>query len=113
MLEVAATLDPDNPLTELFQGDLLQQQNDNKGALSHYQKALALDPESPSAHTALGMTYGRLEDPGLCYYHLGMADKSAGRYLKALYYFKKAIKYLDPKGVQGQEVLSEIRWLEG
>ena len=113
LLERAARLDPSNHIAQVFIGDLLSQQDKIEPALDHYKKALLLDPESSFAHTALGLAYGRLEEPGICYYHLGMADKLAGRYLKALHYFKKAKKYIDPKREEAVQVAREIRLMEG
>ena len=113
MYKAAAILSPNNPLIEVYQGDLLNQQDDSQGALAHYQKALSLDPESPIVHTALAMTYGRREEAGLSYYHIGMAAKYTGQYLKALFYFEKALKVLDPESPQAKETASEILLMEG
>ncbi len=93
-------------------GDLLSTQDDYEGALDHYLRASVLEPESSYVHTALAMVYGRQEQHGICYYHLGMADKHAGRYLKALYYFRKARRFVDPKTEVAIQVSKEIKLME-
>jgi len=96
--------DPENSLAEVFYGDLKAQTDRWDEALSHYRKALDLAPDSSFAHLSLGMAYGRRNRMGESYHELGLAEKSAGRYLKALYYFKKALKHLPEKSEEAKEV---------
>jgi len=104
--------DPVNTLGHVFYADLMLQQDDWENAFLHYQKALILDPRSSFAHMSLGMAYGRKGQIGESYQQLGLADKCAGRYLKALYYFKKSLKHLPPKSKEAEAVNQEIRSIE-
>ncbi len=112
LLREAGRLDPSDYRVEVLMGDLLSTQDDYEGALDHYLRASVLEPESSYVHTALAMVYGRQEQHGICYYHLGMADKHAGRYLKALYYFRKARRFVDPKTEVAIQVSKEIKLME-
>ncbi len=100
-------------MVEIFLGDLMVQMDDWETAVSHYQRAVILNPKSYLAHLSLGMAYGRIKETGKSYLQLGLADKCAGRYLKALYYFKKALKVMDSKSKEADIVREEIRWMEG
>ena len=105
--------DPRNSLAEVFYGDLRAQTGDWDAALEHYRRALARAPESVFAHTSLGMAYGRLDRIGESYAALAMADKYAGRYIRALYYFRKALNHLPAQSDQALAVRKEIDRLEG
>jgi beta-barrel assembly-enhancing protease len=113
LLQGVLAQEPGSALAQLFYGDLLTQLGKNEEALSHYNRALIDDPQSPAVETSLGMAYGRMEHTGESYYHLGLADKYAGRYLKAQHYFKKALKLLPPKSKEALAVKEEISWIEG
>ncbi len=104
--------EPENSLAEVFYADLKAQTDNWDQALHHYRKALVLAPDSSFAHLSLGMAYGRQGEIGKSYYELGLADKCAGRYLKALYYFNKAVKLLPHKSREAQAAREEIAWLE-
>jgi tetratricopeptide (TPR) repeat protein len=105
--------EPGNTLAQLFYGDLLAQLGRYEEALPYYNRALVNDPQSSAVEMSLGMAYGRMERRGESYYHLGLADKYAGRYLKAQYYFKKAAKLLPPKSKEAVAVKGELLWIEG
>lgn len=105
--------EPANYLAQVFYGDLMLQHDDWESALPRYRKALILNPRSSFAHMSLGMAYGRENKIGNSYFQLGMADKCAGRYMKALYYFKKALKNLPPKSKEALAIKEEIHWFEG
>ncbi len=113
MLNAAAAMAPQNTLVEIFLGDFMAQRDDWKTAVSHYQRAVILNSKSYLAHLSLGMAYGRINETGKSYLELGRADKCAGRYRKALYYFKKALKIMDSKSKEADIVREEIRWMEG
>jgi tetratricopeptide (TPR) repeat protein len=80
-------------------------------ALHHYQRAVVLNPRSSIAHASLAKAYDRIQERGKSYYELALSDKCAGRYLKALYYFQRALKYLDKDSKDAQRVRSELEWM--
>jgi len=104
--------EPGNSLAEIFFGDLKAQTDHWDEAIKHYRKGLELAPDSSFAHRSLGMAYGRRNQMGESYHQLGLADQCAGRYLKALYYFRKALKHLPAKSPEAKAVQKEIDWLE-
>ncbi len=112
LLESTLDTDPVNTLAQVFYGDLMLQKDDWNNALVQYRKALILDPRSSFAHMSLGMAYGRQGKMGESYHQLGLADKHAGRYLKALYYLKKSLKHLPQKSKEAESVKQEIRRIE-
>lgn len=113
LLKAAIQKEPGNPLAQIFYGDLLVQRQDYDAALLQYSKARVFGPDSSAAHLGLGMIYGRMGRTGESYYYLGLAEKYAGRYLKAHYYFKRAIGLLPPKSKEAQAAGEEIHWIEG
>jgi len=112
LLERVLAREPENSLAEIFYGDLKAQTEQWDEALDHYRRGLQLAPDSSFAHRSLGMAYGRRNMVGRSYAELGRADLCAGRYLKALYYFRKALKHLPARSPDAEEVRKEIDWLE-
>jgi predicted Zn-dependent protease len=108
LLERAYEMDPRNTLTEVFYGDLMAQGEGWLEALHHYQRAVVLNPRSCFAHASLAKAYERIQERGKSYYELALSDKCAGRYLKAAYYFQKALKHLDKDGREAKEVQAEL-----
>ena len=95
LFDLAYEMEPRNPLTEVYYGDLMAQGEGWLEALHHYQRATILNPRSCIAHASLAKAYERIQERGKSYYELALSDKCAGRYLKAAYYFQKALKHLD------------------
>jgi len=111
LLEQAYEIDPRNTLTEVFYGDLMAQGEGWLEALHHYQRAVVLNPRSCIAHASLAKAYERIQERGKSYYELALSDKCAGRYLKAVYYFQKALKYLDKDGREAKLIQAELEWM--
>jgi predicted Zn-dependent protease len=111
LLELAYEIEPQNTLMEVYYGDLMAQGEDWEAALSHYQRAAVLNPRSCIAHESLAKAYERKEERGKSYYELAVSDKCAGRYLKALYYFQKALKHLDKDSKEAKLAQEEIKWM--
>jgi predicted Zn-dependent protease len=111
LLERAYEIDPKNMLTEVFYGDLMAVGEGWLEALHHYQRAAVLNPRSAVAHASLAKAYERIQERGKSYYELALADKCAGRYLKALYYFQKSIKYLDKGSREAKLAQEQIEWM--
>ncbi|MGW8323992.1 MAG: hypothetical protein ACWGSD_20820, partial [Thermodesulfobacteriota bacterium] len=55
--------------------------------------------------------YERLQERGKSYYELALSDKCAGRYLKAVYYFQKALKHLDKDSSEAKLAQAELEWM--
>jgi predicted Zn-dependent protease len=111
LLEKAYEIDPKNTLTEVFYGDLMAVGEGWLEALHHYQRAAILNPRSSIAHASLAKAYERIQERGKSYYELALADKCAGRYLKALYYFQKSLKYLPKDSREAKLAQQQIQWM--
>jgi predicted Zn-dependent protease len=111
LLERAYEMDPRNTLTEVFLGDLMSQGEGWLEALHHYQRAAVLNPRSSVAHASLAKAYDRIQERGRSYYELALSDKCAGRYLKAVYYFQKALKHLPKDGREAKLARAELEWM--
>jgi predicted Zn-dependent protease len=111
LLKRAYEIDPQNSLTEVFYGDLMAKGEGWLEALHHYQRAAILNPRSSIAHARLAKAYDRIQERGKSYYELALSDKCAGRYVKALYYFQKALKYLDKDSREAKLVQEQIGWM--
>lgn len=113
LLERAYEINPQNALTEVFYGDLMAQGEGWLEALNHYQRAAILNPRSYIAHASLAKGYEKIQERGRSYYELALADKCAGRYLKSLYYFQKALKHLDEGSQEARLAKEQIEMLGG
>ena len=82
--ETAINIFPEHFGAQLDLGSLLLQlQNDARGAIPHFEKALSLQPQSWLAHWLVAEAYLRLHDPASAKSHAAKAidigkDKSAG-----------------------------------
>jgi len=103
-LNVAEKLDSKNTMLHLLRGNaVLIQDNDGSAALTHYEKAVALEPQSPKPHVYIGALYERGRSYDLAYqeYMAAVALDStyapSYRQLGELYYqyndYKKAKDY--------------------
>jgi predicted Zn-dependent protease len=111
LLELAYEIDPQNTLAEVYYGDLMAVGEGWLTALQHYQRAAILNPRSCIAHARLAKAYERIQERGKSYYELALSDKCAGRYLKAVYYFQKALKYLKKDGREAELARAELEWM--
>ena len=111
LLELAYEIEPQNSLVEVFYGDLMAVGEGWLEALHHYQRAVVLNPRSSIAHASLAKAYERIQERGKSYYELALSDKCAGRYLKAVYYFQKSLKYLNKDGREAKLVQAELEWM--
>jgi predicted Zn-dependent protease len=111
LLELASEMEPQNHLVEVYYGDLMSATEGWLEALHHYQRAAILNPSSCIAHASLAKAYESLQERGKSYYELALSDKCAGRYLKAVYYFQKALKHLDKDSAEARQVREELEWM--
>jgi predicted Zn-dependent protease len=111
LLEQANEIEPQNTLVEVYYGDLMAQGEGWIEALHHYQRAVVLNPRSCIAHASLAKAYERIQERGKSYYELALSDKCAGRYLRAVYYFQKALKHLDKDGREAKLARAELEWM--
>jgi predicted Zn-dependent protease len=111
LLDRAYEIEPQNTLMEVYYGDLMAQGEGWLEALHHYQRAAILNPRSCIAHASLAKAYERIQERGKSYYELALSDKCAGRYLKAVYYFQKALKYLKKDGREAKLARAELEWM--
>ena len=113
LLEFAYEIEPRNTLLEVYYGDLMAQGQDWEAALPHYQRAAVLNPSSSFAQANLAKAYERMGRRGESYYRLALSDKCAGRYLRALFYFEKALEYLDKDSREVKLAAAEVQYLRG
>ena len=108
LLDQAYEIEPQNTLMEVYYGDLMADGEGWMEALHHYQRAVILNPRSCIAHVSLAKAYERIQERGKSYYELALSDKCAGRYLKAVYYFQKALKHLDKDSREAKLARGEL-----
>ncbi len=108
LFDLAVEMEPRNPLTEVYYGDLTAQTGGWLEALHHYQRAAVLNPRSSIAHARLAKAYERIQERGKSYFELALSDKCAGRYSKAVYYLQKALKHLDHDGRDAKLAKAEL-----
>jgi tetratricopeptide (TPR) repeat protein len=67
---------------------------DRAGAMSEYERALALAPQLETAHHGLGVLAGRAGKEGDGFYHLATAARLDGDYATALNQYTRAAPLL-------------------
>ncbi|HEX7230191.1 MAG TPA: M48 family metalloprotease [Candidatus Binatia bacterium] len=104
--------EPNEPLTYLYLGEMLEKSGDLRGAAGSYLNAQNLAPLWDRPFYKLGMLYGRLDRPGDGYYYLGRAFALQDEDEKAINNLERAIKILGANSPRGQLIQEELNTLK-
>lgn len=96
LLQQAEKLQPKNPEIQIITGDAFLENHDGSSAIKYYEKALALDPQSPLAMLRIGQLWTKARN------YIGK-DGQKG----ALEYFKEAVA-IDPGFAPAYRELGEV-----
>jgi tetratricopeptide (TPR) repeat protein len=104
----ALALEPKEPLTYLYLGELLEKEKDLRAAAGAYLNAHQLSPLWPRAPYRLGSVYGTLDRLGDAYYYLGVSFLLQDEDERAITDFEKAIKIVGENSPRGQTIKEEL-----
>jgi tetratricopeptide (TPR) repeat protein len=107
----ALTLEPGEPLTYFYLGEMLEKSGDLKSAVGAYLNAHNLAPLWERPPQKLGMAYGRLDRRGDGYYYLGKAFVLLDEDERAIADYERAIKIIGENTPRGQLIREEIKIL--
>jgi predicted Zn-dependent protease len=110
--EQSLAAEPNEPLTYLYMGEMLEKSGDLRSALGAYLNAQNLAPLWDRPVYKLGMLYGKLDRPGDGYYYLGKAFALQDEDDKAINNLERAVKILGPNSPRGQLVQEELNTLK-
>jgi beta-barrel assembly-enhancing protease len=104
--------EPNEPLTYLYLGEMLEKSGDLRAAVGSYLNAQNLAPLWDRPFYKLGMLYGKLDRPGDGYYYLGRAFALQDEDDKAINNLERAIKILGANSPRGQLIQEELNALK-
>jgi beta-barrel assembly-enhancing protease len=110
--EQSLAAEPNEPLTYLYFGEMLEKSGDLRGAVGSYLNAQNLAPLWDRPVYKLGMVYGRLDRPGDGYYYLGKAFALQDEDGKAISNLERALKILGANSPRGQLIQEELNTLK-
>jgi beta-barrel assembly-enhancing protease len=110
--EQSLAAEPNEPLTYLYFGEMLEKSGDLRGAVGSYLNAQNLAPLWDRPVYKLGMVYGRLDRPGDGYYYLGKAFALQDEDGKAINNLERALKILGANSPRGQLIQEELNTLK-
>jgi len=85
---------PNDAAAHVELAKVLEATGDSTAAMQEYQRALALAPQSETAHHGLGLLAGRAGKQGDGFYHLATAARLDGDYGTALNQYSRAVPLL-------------------
>jgi predicted Zn-dependent protease len=104
--------EPNEPLTYLYLGEMLEKSGDLRSAVGSYLNAQNLAPLWDRPLSKLGMLYGKLDRPGDGYYYLGKAFALQDEDDKAINNLERAVKILGANSPRGQLIQEELNTLK-
>jgi predicted Zn-dependent protease len=104
--------EPNEPLTYLYLGEMLEKSGDLRSAVGSYLNAQNLAPLWDRPLYKLGMLYGKLNRPGDGYYYLGRVFALQDEDDKAINNLERAVKILGPNSPRGQLIQEELNTLK-
>lgn len=110
--EQSLATQPNEPLTYLYLGEMLERSGDLRSAVGSYLNAQNLAPLWDRPFYKLGMLYGKLERPGDGYYYLGRAFALQDEDDKAINNLERAVKILGANSPRGQIIQEELAMLK-
>jgi len=105
-------IEPNEPLTYLYLGEMLEKSGDLRSAVGSYLNAQNLAPLWDRPLYKLGMLYGKLDRPGDGYYYLGRAFALQDEDDKAINNLERAVKILGANSPRGQLIQEELNTLK-
>jgi tetratricopeptide (TPR) repeat protein len=107
----ALALEPNEPLTYLYLGEMLEKSGDLRSAAGAFINAHNLAPLWDRPPYRLGMVYGKLDRPGDGYYYLGRSFALQDEDERAIADYERAIKILGDKSPRAQLIRDELNIL--
>ena len=107
----ALALEPGEPLTYYYMGEMLEKSGDLRSAVGAYLNAHNLAPLWERPPQKLGMVYGRLDRRGDGYYYLGKAFELLDDDERAVADYERALKLIGENSPRGQLIGEEIKKL--
>ena len=107
----ALALEPNEPLTFLYLGEMLEKSGDLRSAAGAYINASNLAPLWDRPPYRLGMVYGKLDRPGDGYYYLGRSHALQDEDDRAIADYERAIKIAGENSPRGQVIKEELNIL--
>jgi predicted Zn-dependent protease len=104
--------EPNEPLTYLYLGEMLEKSGDLRSAVGSYLNAQNLAPLWDRPLYKLGMLYGKLNRPGDGYYYLGRVFALQDEDDKAINNLERAVKILGVNSPRGQLIQEELNTLK-
>ena len=101
----------DEALTDVYLGELYEQESDLRDAAGAYLNASNLAPLWDKPVRQLGLVYGKLNRLGDAYYYLGKSLVLEDEDEKAIPNYEKAIKILGENSPRGQLIQEELKTL--
>jgi beta-barrel assembly-enhancing protease len=108
----AIALEPNEPLTFLYLGDMLETAGDLRGAAGAYLNAQNLAPLWDRPPQRLGLIYGKLDRLGDAYYYLARSHLLQDEDERAIADFERALKYIGAQTPRGQAISEELKTLK-
>ena len=107
----ALALEPKEPLTYLYLGEMFEKKEDLRPAAGAYLNAHQLSPLWEKPPYRVGVVYGKLDRLGDAYYYLGRSFLLQDEDERAFAHFEKAIKTFGEKSPRGREIRDELKIL--
>jgi tetratricopeptide (TPR) repeat protein len=106
--ERSLAVEPKEPSTYLYLGELLERESKVADAISAYSMAKNLVPVWPEPHQRLSVAYNKINRVGDAYYHLGKYFLLQDEDERAVLNLERAAKIAGPKTPRGQVIIEEI-----
>ena len=111
-LERHLTKHPDDAFAHTQLGKALSDLDQGGAALTEFQRALSLDPDSEEAQRLTGLALGRKGDEAEGFYHLALSSRLRGELEQALSQFQQTDRRVTPGSRRQAEVEQAIAELE-
>jgi TolA-binding protein len=105
-------MEPKEPLTYLYLGELQEKEGNLSDAAATYLAAHNLSPLWAEPPYRLGVIYGRMNRLGDAYYYLGKSKLLLDEDEKAVADFERSVKSYGPNSPRGQLVKEELEDLK-
>jgi predicted Zn-dependent protease len=106
--ERSLTVEPKEPLTYIYLGELFERESNLSKALGAYLTAYNLSPLWAEPSQRLGVVYGKMNRLGEAYHYLGRSQLLQDEDEKAIVDLERALKIFGPDSPQGQVVQEEL-----